>query len=123
MTGPEFERLIGRLLLRDGCTNVRVTGGPGDLGADVVANGPTGDGLIVIQCKRYGERPVTSADVQRFFGGVQQDPREINAAFMVTTSRYTAPARELAQRVRIRLIDRAALAAWMAYGAEWRLPD
>lgn len=119
MTGPEFERLVGRLLERDGCTDIRVTGGPGDLGADVVAIGPTG-GLVVVQCKRYSAQPVGSADVQRFFGGVQQDPREINAAVMVTTSRFTAPARQLAERVRIQLVDRAALARWMADGADWR---
>ncbi len=118
MTGSEFEELVRRLLIRDGCTNVRVTGGPGDLGVDVEAIGPDG-GLIVIQCKRYAQKAVGSADIQRFIGTVWQDPRQINAAVLVTTSRFTAPARELAQRTRIQLVDREMLVIWMDQGAQW----
>lgn len=37
LTGPQFEQLVGALLVRDGFTNVRAGGGGGDLNRDVAA--------------------------------------------------------------------------------------
>lgn len=63
MTPGEFEELIARLLVRDAHTRVRVVGGRGDLGADVVGVDPSGR-RVVVQCKHYlGGQPVTSGDV------------------------------------------------------------
>jgi restriction system protein len=63
MTGQEFEQLVARLLVRDGWTQVRVDGGAGDLGADVTARHPSDGTLLVVQCKRYGRRNVSSPDL------------------------------------------------------------
>jgi len=112
MTGPQFERHIAGLLIRDGWERVTIPGGAGDLGADVVAYHPT-DGLkLVVQCKRYRvTRPVGSADMQRFLGTVRLVHRA-DYAWFVTTSRFTDAAAELAAAGQVVPLDREALADW-----------
>ncbi|WP_416382617.1 restriction endonuclease [Nocardia beijingensis] len=62
----EFEEALAALCRRDGCTDVQVVGGSGDLGTDVVARAPDGP-RIVLQAKLYrNEGTVGSQDVQRF---------------------------------------------------------
>ncbi len=115
MSPREFEELIARLLVRDGHTQVRVVGGRGDLGADVIGVDPQGH-RVVVQCKRYFGQPVSSGDVQRFLGTVWAEHRADLGVF-VTTSRFTAAALALGRRNGLHMLDRAALAAWMADGA------
>ena len=112
--GPrEFEKALAYLCERDGCTNVEVVGGAGDLGADVIAWTPVGQRLV-IQAKRYGAtNTVGSPDLQRF-GGTCFTMHAAGVAAVVTTSYFTAPARSYAARMGIRLVDKAALAAWAA---------
>ncbi|MFI2213923.1 restriction endonuclease [Streptomyces sp. NPDC020141] len=50
-----FEEAVAALCERDGCRDVEVNGGAGDLGADVTAIAPSGL-RVVIQCKRYVRR-------------------------------------------------------------------
>jgi restriction endonuclease Mrr len=115
MTGPEFELLVGRLLERDGCQDVRVSGGAGDRGADLTAISPYGH-RVVVQCKRYGARhPVGDPEIQRFLGTVYHEHRA-EVALFVTTSHYTTSARELGTRRGIVLVDGGRLAAWMSGG-------
>ncbi|WP_420814689.1 restriction endonuclease [Kineococcus siccus] len=45
-----FEQLVARLLRRDGWREVTVSGGAGDLGADVTARHPGDGSLLVVQC-------------------------------------------------------------------------
>jgi restriction endonuclease Mrr len=115
MSPVQFEELIARLLVRDGHTQVRVVGGRGDLGADVVSANPQGC-RVVVQCKRYLGQPVGSRDVQRFLGTVWTEHRA-DVGIFVTTSRFTADALALGRRNGLRMIDRTALAEWMADGA------
>jgi restriction system protein len=110
--GPaEFERALGYLCARDGCTQVSVVGRSGDLGADVTALTPTGLRLV-IQAKRYhqGNR-VSGPDLQRF-GGTCFTIHGAGIAVVVTTSGFTKQARAYAQRADIRLFDEHALAGW-----------
>ncbi|MGR6999168.1 restriction endonuclease [Yinghuangia aomiensis] len=112
MDGPEFERHVAALCARDGCTDVRVDGGAGDLGADVTGYLPDGR-LFVVQCKRYApDRSVGSPDMQRFVG-TARPVHGADAAVFVTSCRFTAPAAELALSQAIVLVDRDALRAWM----------
>ncbi|MEU6095077.1 restriction endonuclease [Streptomyces sp. NPDC047079] len=107
----EFERAIAALCERDGCARVEVVGGAGDLGADVVATAPDGRRLV-IQCKRYGDsNRVGSQDLQRF-GGTCFTVHEADLAVVVTTSGFTAPAREYAEQCGIVCWDREDLEAW-----------
>ncbi len=111
MNAKEFERALGFLCERDGCTQVRVVGGGGDLGADVLAVAPDGR-LIVLQAKRYGPTTkVSGPDLQKF-GGTCFAVHRAQVAAVVTTSLYTKQAREYAQHMGIRLFDRDALAGW-----------
>ncbi|WP_436844508.1 restriction endonuclease [Streptomyces wuyuanensis] len=111
MDARSFERAIAFLCERDGCHQVSVVGGAGDLGADVVATAPDGR-RIVIQCKRYGPTTkVGSPDLQRF-GGTCYSVHGAQVAAVVTTSVFTQPAAQYGSQHGIRLIDQAALAAW-----------
>ncbi|MFE9328503.1 restriction endonuclease [Nocardia sp. NPDC052278] len=50
LSPSEFEEALAALCRRDGCTGVRVVGGSGDLGADVIARAPDGR-RIVLGCR------------------------------------------------------------------------
>lgn len=106
-----FERTVADLCLRDGCGDVEVVGGAGDLGADVTAVTPDGRRLIV-QCKRYGEtNKVGSQDLQRF-GGTCFTVHEADIAVVVTTSDFTTPALEYAEQCGILCVNGDELSAW-----------
>ena len=110
MTGTEFELFIARLMRAGGCRSVRVSGGSGDMGADVTGRAPDGRRLVV-QCKRY-TGPLGSPHVQRF-AGTARDIHGADVALLVTTGHPTRQARDVARRCRITLVDRAALARWV----------
>jgi len=120
MSGSQFEELVARLLRRDGWSRVVVCGGAGDLGADVTARHPVDGSLLVVQCKRYSNRAVSSPDMQRFLGTVFHHHHADHAVY-VTTSYYSRPALGLATSSGVLTLDRRALAAWMA-GAPLPLP-
>lgn len=117
MTGSQFEQWVAMLMLRDGFTRVRVVGGGNDCGADIVAAAPNGL-RTVVQCKRFTSRAVCSPDIQRF-GGTARPIHGADIALVVTTSRATGPARDLAVQLNILIIEQDGLAAWAAHG---RLP-
>ncbi|MFY4717310.1 restriction endonuclease [Streptomyces sp. LaBMicrA B280] len=106
-----FEEAIAELCVREGCGEVEVVGGAGDLGADVVA--VTAEGLrVVIQCKQYGEtNKVGSQDMQRF-GGTCFTIHEADVAAVVTTSEFTTPALDYARQCGIVCVDGQELEAW-----------
>jgi restriction system protein len=111
LDADEFEWAVAALCERDGCADVEVVGGAGDLGADVVATAPDGR-RVVIQCKRYGDtHKVGSQDLQRF-GGTCFTVHGAEVAAVVTTSDFTAPATEYAEQCGILCVDRRALRAW-----------
>lgn len=111
LTPEEFEEAIAALCERDGCSDVEVVGGAGDLGADVVAVTPDGR-RIVIQCKHYSEsHRVGSQDLQRF-GGTCFTVHEADIAVLVSTSDFTAPAVEYAEQCGIVCLARETLEAW-----------
>lgn len=111
MGAREFEQAIAYLCHRDGCTNVQVVGGAGDLGADVIATAPDGR-KIVIQCKRYGPTTkVGSGDMQKF-GGTCYNVHQAQVAALVTTSTFTKAAAQYGAGMRIGLYDRDMLAGW-----------
>lgn len=111
MTPRAFEEALAFLCQRDGCTTVRVVGGAGDLGADVIASAPDGR-KIVLQAKRYGPTTkVVGPDLQKF-GGTCFAVHQAQVAAVVTTSVFTKQAREYAMHMGIRLVDHQALAGW-----------
>nr|WP_026243183.1 restriction endonuclease [Streptomyces sp. SID4920] len=106
-----FEAAVAELCERDGCREVEVVGGAGDLGADVLATAPNGR-RVVVQCKQYGpDNKVGSQDLQRF-GGTCWTVHGAQLAAVVTTSEFTAPALAYAETCGIRCVDGVSLAAW-----------
>ncbi|MEV5320902.1 restriction endonuclease [Streptomyces sp. NPDC052687] len=111
LSADDFEQAIADLCIRDGCSQVRVVGGAGDLGADVLALAPDGR-RVVIQCKRYGDdNKVGSQELQRF-GGTCYTVHEADVAVIVTTSDFTAPAEEYAAQCGIVCVNHELLRAW-----------
>ncbi|GAA2687115.1 MULTISPECIES: restriction endonuclease [Actinosynnema] len=111
MGGVEFEQWTARLLERSGFLDVTVVGGAGDAGADVLAQAPDG-GRLVVQCKRYGPNNKVGSEALQRFAGTARAYHGADYAVLVTTSSFTAPARDVANRVGIVLVDRVALAEW-----------
>jgi restriction system protein len=111
MDPADFEQAVAALCERDGCRDVQVVGGAGDLGADVIATTPDGR-RVVMQCKRYGPlNKVGSQEVQRF-GGTCFAVHEASVAAVVTTGEFTQPAAEYAEQCGIRCFDHQSLVAW-----------
>jgi restriction system protein len=111
LSADAFEQAIADLCVRDGCSQVQVVGGAGDLGADVVASAPDGRRLV-IQCKRYADdNKVGSQELQRF-GGTCYTVHEADLAVIVTTSDFTAPAEEYAAQCGIVCVNHRLLRAW-----------
>jgi restriction system protein len=111
MDADELEEAVAQLCTRDGCRDVAVVGGAGDLGADVVALSTDGR-RVVIQCKRYGEsHKVGSQDLQRF-GGTCYSVHEADVAVVVTTTTFTEPALRYAESCGIACMDLTRLTAW-----------
>ncbi|MCX4820947.1 restriction endonuclease [Streptomyces sp. NBC_01142] len=111
MDPVSFEQAVAALCERDGCRDVEVVGGAGDLGADIMAIAPDGR-RVVIQCKRYGPlNKVGSQDMQRF-GGTCFAVHEAHVAAVVTTGEFTQPAVEYAEQCGIRCLDHHQLLAW-----------
>ncbi|MCT9090703.1 restriction endonuclease [Streptomyces sp. ASQP_92] len=118
-----FEDAVSRLCERDGCSDVRVVGGAGDLGADVLATTPDGRRLV-IQCKCYAPgHKVGSQDLQRF-GGTCYAVHDAELAVVVTTSEFTDPALGYAEQCAILCFDGTFLRAWNngTGPAPWELP-
>ncbi|MEU4744840.1 restriction endonuclease [Actinosynnema sp. NPDC023658] len=113
MSGAEFEQWTARLLRRSGCVDVRVVGGAGDAGADVVAKAPDGR-RVVVQCKRYSNNVGTKA--VQLFAGTDRLYHKADVSLLVTTAGFTADARKVAAGVGILLVDRPALAEWARTG-------
>lgn len=114
LTPTEFEHLLASLCERDGCRDVHVVGGAGDLGADVTARASDGR-RIVLQAKRYRiSRAVGSPDLQKFGGTCFAIHRADVAALVTTAAQFTPQARAYAERMNIRLFDNKDLAAWVS---------
>jgi len=103
LTPRQFEEIVADLLHPLGYTDIRLTGGPGDIGVDVLCRDASG-AVVAIQCKRYQpDRDISSSAVQTFMSGMVAHRAEVG--IIVTTSEFSAPARELATKHGIRLID------------------
>ena len=117
MSGTQFEEHIGGLLRLDGCRDVRIVGGPGDGGADILATEPSGRS-VVIQCKRQ-LAPIPVSVVRQLIGSLAHEHPGRHGV-LVTTAQLTRPASNLAASAGIVVVDRPQLARWMA-GARQRI--
>jgi len=115
LSGVDFEHVIGRLLHRMGL-RAEVTKATGDGGIDIIAtlDRPIIGGRYLIQCKRLAlDSPVGAAIVREFYGALTADRRAAKG-ILVTTSGFTAQAREFARNLPIELVDGEQLAKLLA---------
>lgn len=108
LTPLEFEHEVAGLLSSLGFCDVEVTGMAGDLQADILAADPHGRDTIV-QCKRYAPDRTIGSPVLQSFIGMARIHHDCERAMFVTTGRFTAPARALAQEHDVELLDGADL--------------
>ncbi len=102
MSPKEFEHAIAELLRALDYKDVKVVGGSGDLAIDVIAR--YNNRRVVLQCKRYNERKVTSPEVQMFIGMMVTE-HNADKGIYVTTSSFTKDAVMLARGHGIELWD------------------
>lgn len=109
MSGVEFERFVTALLARMEF-RAEMTKATGDGGIDIVAvlDKPILGGKYLFQCKRYApDNLVGASTVRDFYGAVTAD--KAVKGILITTSDFTAQAREFAERVGLELINRGRL--------------
>jgi Holliday junction resolvasome RuvABC ATP-dependent DNA helicase subunit len=114
MSGVEFERFVTALLARMEF-RAETTRATGDGGIDIVAilDKPILGGKYLFQCKRYGpENLVGASTVRDFYGAVTAD--KAVKGILITTSDFTAQAREFAERVGLELINLPQLQSLLA---------
>ena len=103
LTPAQFEEGVADLLQRLGYRSVQRVGGSGDLGVDITCQDKEGRS-VVVQCKQYAGVRIGSKDIQTFIG-MQRVHHEADRGIFVTTSEFTTPAQNLAERHGITLID------------------
>lgn len=115
MTGRQFEFYYASLLRDLGWTDIEVIGdrAGGDGGVDILATDPRGR-RFAIQCKRYTlPGKVSVADVRELNGSLAHEHQK-RLGLIVTCSELTKPARALAAKSGIQVIERPDLADQMA---------
>jgi hypothetical protein len=111
MSGADFERLITSLLRKMGFV-AEMTKASGDGGIDIEAtlDKPIVGGRYLIQCKRFASGSLVGSPIVREFYGAVIADRKATKGILVTTSGYSEPAKEFAEKVSIELIDGTMLA-------------
>lgn len=114
ITPMEFEHVVAELLRNEGY-KVTVTPASGDGGKDIIAIADR-DGrtyILLVECKKWLAGNVGIEIVQRIVGVRHID--KADHAMIVTTARFTGPARSEAERVatELTLVDRTRLHSWI----------
>jgi restriction system protein len=99
-TGEDYEQYVQFYLSRHGFRHIRLTGGTGDLGVDLVAR--RGRHTYAVQCKFYSY-PVGGAAVQEVVAGMPV--YHCDAALLVTNSTLTRGAWTLAERNGVEVLE------------------
>lgn len=106
LSGEDFERLLARLFYRKGY-QVEFTPRTEDYGVDLILC--KDNRRIAVQAKRYSpDRKITNKQVRELAGG--RDYYGCQVGLLITTSYFTAPAKEQAKVNDIVLWDRDRLA-------------
>ena len=123
LSPAQFEEGVADLLQRLGYRSVQRAGRSGDLGVDITCQDNEGRS-VVVQCKQYTGARIGSKDIQTFIG-MQSIHHKADRGMFVTTSEFTRPAQNLAERHGITLIDDKALINHVrqAYRGQKTTPD
>ncbi|MCY0961122.1 restriction endonuclease [Streptomyces sp. H27-H5] len=115
MHHSQFERTVASLALRDGYVIKQGRGGPGDLGADVIAVAPEGR-TVVIQCKHTQANASVGSPVLQRLNGTARQIHNADVVAVVTNGYFSAPAETFARSQDIKLIGRRQLERWATWG-------
>lgn len=107
ITWQEFEQLVGEFFRMQGYHVEEVGGGGADGGVDLVMR-RNGEKFLV-QCKQWKANRVSVEIVREMFG--LMTAKGAVGGFVVTSGKFTRPAREFAQGRNLALIDGAELSA------------
>ena len=123
LSPAQFEEGVADLLQCLGYRSVQRVGRSGDLGVDITCQDNEGRS-VVVQCKQYTGARIGSKDIQTFIG-MQRVHHRVDRGMFVTTSEFTTPAQNLAERHDITLIDDKALIKHVrqAYRGQKTTPD
>lgn len=105
MTGVEFEKLIEKVLVKEGFTNTYIKGGAGDRGVDITATKMENSlmkGVYFIQCKRWIAN-VGSEPMQRLFS--EREYHKAQGAICITSSDFTNEGIQVAKQHNIQMWD------------------
>ncbi|TFZ40197.1 restriction endonuclease [Soehngenia longivitae] len=107
LSSREFEEFVAELFRQQGF-DVALTPETRDGGCDIIATKNIGGlpFMLLIECKKHAKRNPVGVSLVRSLLGVQAD-RKANKAVLVTTSSFTKPARQFAERQQhlISLVD------------------
>jgi len=109
ITWQEFEVLVGEVFRRLGYHVEETGGGGADGGIDLILR-RNGEKFLV-QCKQWKAFRVSVEVVREMFG--LMTAKGADGGFVVTSGRFTKPAREFAQGRNLSLIDGPALLEWL----------
>ena len=110
ITWQQFELLVGEALRHQGFS-VQETGGNGpDGGVDLVAR-KDGEKYLV-QCKQWRSMQVGVPTVRELYGAMAAEGA--TDGFVITSGRFTAPAKQFASGRNLRLVDGELLNQWIA---------
>lgn len=109
ITWQEFEVLVGEVFRRLGYQVEETGGGGADGGVDLILR-RNGEKFLV-QCKQWKAFRVSVEVVREMFG--LMTAKGADGGFVVTSGRFTKPAREFAQGRNLSLIDGPALLQWL----------
>lgn len=113
MSPARFEQAIAELAAQDPtAVTATVVGGPDDRGMDVRVKLTNGTDVL-IQCKRYKDKRVTSQEIMKV-NGTYRDIHHCQQAAIVTTSNYTRSAYTTNGMLpqRMRLVTGEGLTTW-----------
>jgi hypothetical protein len=104
LDGEEFEWLVGELFRREGWRVIergRQDAADGNIDLELLQ----GSARRIVQCKRWTARWVGVGEIREFLGTLTAEKLPTAAGIFVTLAGYTAPARELATRAGLPLMD------------------
>jgi len=101
--GHTFEHFVSDLWELQGW-ETKVTNGSGDEGVDIVAVRHEPYKLVSnIQVKRYSDTPISRPDIQQYSG--LQQLMDVDIVAVVTSSSFSGPAEDWANKTNVKLID------------------
>jgi hypothetical protein len=95
LTPRQFEQVVAELLSTMGYREIQLTGGAGDLAADILCKDQS-DSLVAVQCKRYAPGSLIGTPAIQTFIGMMVAEHQASSGMFVTTSEFKQEALKLA---------------------------